>query len=158
LNAGNVAELKRAWSAPLGAAVDGQPLYASNVQTLGGARNLYLAATEAGSVFALDARNGKVVWRVTLGSVHLGCAQLPGGTYGATGGMTYDASHQTLYAASSNQLWALDVRTGKSEAGWPITLPFDPNQLHVWGPFRNSTPACTCRPRPTATTRRTKVA
>jgi outer membrane protein assembly factor BamB len=133
LRASNVARLKKAWTAPLGAVVDGQPMYASNVPTAGGTRNLYLVATEAGSVLALDARNGQVVWRAELGSEHLGCAQLPGGMYGATGAMTYDASRQTLYAASTNQLWALDVRTGQPEAGWPVTLPFDPKQLHVWG-------------------------
>jgi hypothetical protein len=53
--------------------------------------------------------------------------------YGATGAMTYDASRHTLFAVSTNQLWALDVGTGKSEAGWPVTLPFDPLQLHAWG-------------------------
>jgi outer membrane protein assembly factor BamB len=123
----------KAWTTPLGAAVDGQPLYASNVVTATGTLNLYLVATEAGSVFALDASTGAVVWRTELGSVHLGCAQLPGGVYGATGAMTYDASRETLYAASTNQLWALDVRTGTPETGWPLTLPFDPDQLHVWG-------------------------
>jgi outer membrane protein assembly factor BamB len=133
LNAGNASRLKKAWTAPLGAVVDGQPLYASNVQTAGGLRNLYLVATEAGSVLALDARNGAVVWRAELGATHLGCNQLPGGMYGATGAMTFDASHGTLYAASTNQLWAIDVRTGTPETGWPLTLPFDPSQLHVWG-------------------------
>jgi outer membrane protein assembly factor BamB len=133
LTSRNVARLKKAWTAPLGALVDGQPLYASHVATARGTRDLYLVATEAGSVLALDARNGKVVWRAELGAVHLGCAQLPGGSYGVTGAMTYDASRQTLYAASTNQLWALDVRTGVPEAGWPVTLPFDPKQLHVWG-------------------------
>ncbi|MEO9177013.1 MAG: hypothetical protein ABI317_15985, partial [Gaiellales bacterium] len=132
LNARNASHLKKAWTTPLGAVVDGQPLYVSNVQTAGGLRNLYLVATEAGSVLALDARNGAVVWRAELGSIHLGCPQLPGGTYGATGAMTYDASQGTLYAASTNQLWALDVRTGVPETGWPVTLPFNPNQLHVW--------------------------
>jgi outer membrane protein assembly factor BamB len=133
LNSGNVARLEKAWSVPLGAVVDGQPLYVSRVATPGGRRDLYLVATEAGSVFALDARNGAIVWRAELGATHLGCNQLPGGVYGATGAMTYDASRETLFATSSNQLWALDVRTGKSEAGWPITLPFDPQRLHVWG-------------------------
>jgi outer membrane protein assembly factor BamB len=133
LTAGNASKLVKAWSTPLGAVVDGQPLYAGNVQTVNGPVDLYLVATEAGSVFALDAATGKVVWRSELGSVHLGCAQLPGGVYGATGAMTYDASHLTLYAVSTNQLWALDVRTGKPETGWPLTLPFDPRQLHAWG-------------------------
>jgi outer membrane protein assembly factor BamB len=133
LNVRNAGRLEKAWSAPLGAVVDGQPLYATNIATTTGRRNLYLVATEAGSVFALDARTGKRVWRAELGAVHLGCSQLPGGNYGVTGAMTYDASRQTVFASSTNQLWALDVRTGKPEAGWPVTLPFDPRQLHAWG-------------------------
>jgi outer membrane protein assembly factor BamB len=133
LNVRNAARLEQAWSAPLGAVVDGQPLYATSVSTPRGRRDLYLVATEAGSVFALDARTGARVWRAELGAIHLGCNQLPGGIYGATGAMTYDASQQTLFAASTNLLWALDVRTGKPEAGWPVTLPFDARQLHPWG-------------------------
>jgi hypothetical protein len=133
ITASTVKHLAKAWTAQLGADVDGQPLYASDVATAAGVRNLYLVATEAGSVFAFDARNGKLVWRSELGSVHLGCNQIPGGIYGATGAMTYDASRQTLFAASTNQLWALDVRTGQAEPGWPLTLPFDPQRLHVWG-------------------------
>ncbi|MDX6580641.1 MAG: hypothetical protein QOJ47_2190 [Gaiellales bacterium] len=133
ITAATVKHLAKVWTAQLGADVDGQPLYASDVATAAGVRNLYLVATEAGSVFAFDARNGKLVWRSELGSVHLGCNQIPGGIYGATGAMTYDASRQTLFAASTNQLWALDVRTGQAEPGWPLTLPFDPQRLHVWG-------------------------
>jgi outer membrane protein assembly factor BamB len=108
-------------------------MYAGGVATAKGMRDLYLVATEAGSVFALDARTGDVVWRTELGAVRLKCQQLPKGSYGATGATTYDPSTQTLYAASTNQLWALDVRTGKPQTGWPVALPFDPAQLHVWG-------------------------
>ncbi|HKA03663.1 MAG TPA: hypothetical protein VKD67_05020, partial [Acidimicrobiales bacterium] len=51
------------WTAKLDGKIYASPLYAEGVETTDGRENLAFAFTEAGSVFALRARDGSVVWQ-----------------------------------------------------------------------------------------------
>jgi outer membrane protein assembly factor BamB len=134
IRAGNAPKLVKAWSRTLDGYVDAQPLYAHAVAIPGGPpQDVYIAATESGSVYAIAATTGRVLWRATLGATLTGCPQIPNKTYGVTGAPTYDAARHAVYVASRSLLWGLDVTTGKPLPGWPIQLPFDENREHVWG-------------------------
>jgi outer membrane protein assembly factor BamB len=134
IRAGNAPKLVKAWSRTLDGYVDAQPLYAHAVAIPGGPpQNIYIVATESGTVSALAASTGRVLWTASLGVSVTGCAQIPDRRYGVTGAPTYDAARHAVYVTSRSLLWALDVTTGTPLPGWPIQLPFDENHEHVWG-------------------------
>jgi outer membrane protein assembly factor BamB len=134
VRASNVGRLVHAWSRTLDGYVDAQPLFARGVAVPGGApQDVYIVATEAGSVYALAARTGRVLWRAPVGATATGCPQIPDRRYGVTGAPAYDAARHAVYVATRAQVTALDVRTGQPLPGWPLQLPFDESHEHVWG-------------------------
>src|SRR5438876_5087127 len=60
---GNVGRLVRLWQHTLPATVDGTIVEQPNVTTPSGVKNLLFVTTKAGSLLALDATNGNIVWR-----------------------------------------------------------------------------------------------
>lgn len=98
------------WSAPLDGAVYAEPL------VVGGR---VIAATEGGSVYALDADTGQVVWRQNLGTP-VPLSQLPCGNIdplGITGTPAYDPSTGSLFLGAEvvgprHVLFALDATDG----------------------------------------------
>ncbi|MEZ4407148.1 MAG: PQQ-binding-like beta-propeller repeat protein [Polyangiales bacterium] len=141
-----------------------QPLYLPSVMVGGASRELLFVATQANTVFALDALTGETVWRQSLGAPvprsRQPCGNLNSGT-GVLGTPVIDPAAGTLYAVSYNsdgglqfRLHALDVATGMERAGYPAPLAppmsngssFDPapsqqrgaltlNQGRVYVPF-----------------------
>ena len=118
--------------------VDGQvyaqPLVLSNVSIGGGTHNVVYVATENDSVYAIDANNGAVYWRTSLGTPvpyegMPGLCQNVTPVYGVTSTPTIDTSNGTnnavLYVVAQNgfsyQLHALDVKTGADIEG-PATV------------------------------------
>ena len=89
------------------------------------------AATEAGSVYALDEVTGAVVWKRTFGTQPAagGC-----GTYGISGTPAIDAARGLIYVISADgELQALHLDDGTSADGWPLTLTTRAEVEYVWG-------------------------
>ncbi|MDP9259780.1 MAG: PQQ-binding-like beta-propeller repeat protein [Actinomycetota bacterium] len=125
--------LRVAWTGDLGGVGNAQPLYLKSVKIGGKARDIYLAAGEHGRVVAYDALTGNLLWKRELGALRTGCSEMPDSVFGVTGTPVYDPAHGFVYFAAGNKLWAFNVRNGASRAGWPVILPIDPTQEHVWG-------------------------
>jgi outer membrane protein assembly factor BamB len=133
LTARTAPRLRRAWAGSLGGAGSAQPLYLRAIAIRGMRRDIYLAAGERGRLTAFDALTGKTLWKRELGALDTGCQEMPGETFGVTGTPVYDPASGFAYVAATDKLWALDVRSGASRAGWPVTLPLDAAHEHVWG-------------------------
>jgi outer membrane protein assembly factor BamB len=103
--------LAMAWRRPLDGAVYGQPL------ALG---SLVIAATEGGSVYALDRSSGKVRWRTHI-AAPVPLSRLPCGDInplGITGTPVYDAATGLVYALAETTgyrhiLAGVNARTGR---------------------------------------------
>ena len=135
------------WERRLGGKVTGSPLYVSRLVVAGRARGVVYAATGDNSVYALDAADGRVLWarrrlapppRDWRGSPEMGILGTP----------VVDEAAGTLYACGVRprglrqvfQVWALDLATGATRAGWPVTLAgedrgcrFEAGQLYQRG-------------------------
>jgi outer membrane protein assembly factor BamB len=113
------------WQAQLDGPVVASPLY------YGG---LAYVATEAGTVYALDAITGEVVWQRSFGSISLGpdC-----GSWGVSSTGAIDPDRGVLYVAGSDgMLQALDLKDGSTADGWPIQISNRPDTEYVWGGLR----------------------
>src|SRR6185312_14349771 len=62
LSAANVDQIQRRWQSTLTASVDGAPVYLSNVTTSGGVKDLLLLLGTNGTLMAVDAATGAVLW------------------------------------------------------------------------------------------------
>ncbi len=62
ISAANVAQMSRRYAAPLPASVDSAPVYAGAIQTPTGVRDLVFLAASNGTLLALDAADGSLVW------------------------------------------------------------------------------------------------
>ena len=89
------------------------------------------AATEAGSVYALDLVTGALLWKRTFGTQEAagGC-----GTYGVSGTGAIDTKRGLLYVISADgQLQALRLDDGTTAPGWPLSLTTRPEVEYDWG-------------------------
>jgi len=110
-----------AWTAALDGAVYGQPLVIDGQ---------VVAATENDSVYALNPRNGRVIWRRHLGSP-VPLATLPCGDIdplGITGTPVYDPRSGLVYVLAEQTgyrfvLYGLDPRTGTRRLTREVTPP-----------------------------------
>lgn len=107
-----------------------QPLYWSQ----GRRPPLLLIATERDTVYALDARSGKILWRRTLGRP-VALSALPCGDIdpsGITGTPVIDPKRGTMYVdalvrtdrsgAPRHEIFALSLADGAVLPGWPIDV------------------------------------
>lgn len=128
LTLGAVPKLRLDWSVALDGPVFASPLSAN---VLG--EQLVFAATEAGSVYAVDAETGAIVWQRSLGTV----ATPECGTWGITSTGAIDLRQQTLYEIGADGvLHALDLGTGEERPGYPLTLVENNMYEYVWGGLR----------------------
>jgi outer membrane protein assembly factor BamB len=122
---------------PLDGKVDAQPLYLSglNVPALG-ARDILYAATEHGTVYAIDAASLTAVWAKSM----LGPGELPSEAVGGCGQVTpeigitatpvIDRANNVIYVVAMSRngstyfqrLHALDLTTGAEMFGGPRTI------------------------------------
>jgi len=110
-----------AWHAPLDGAVYASPLVA-------GGR--VLAATEAGSLYALDARTGAVLWRTHLADP-VPASELPCGDIdpvGITGSPVYDPATAVVFAVAfgpgvAHILFGVDVANGRVDVQRVVDPP-----------------------------------
>ncbi len=112
-----------------------QPLYMANVTIAGGTHNVVFVATTNNSVYAFDADTGKQYWHDQLGPAFtiqnggFGCKDVLA-TSGIMSTPVIDPSTNTLYVVaqtwvnktSSHNLHALNIASGKDNAGSPVTL------------------------------------
>jgi outer membrane protein assembly factor BamB len=123
-----VRRLQLSWSAQLDGPVFAQPLAATIDHQL-----LLFAATEAGTVYAVSATTGKIVWQRNLGVVET----LECGTWGITSTGAIDLQRDLLFEISADGvLHALDLTTGQEAAGYPLTLITNNRYEYVWGGLR----------------------
>jgi len=127
IDATTAANLQQRWQANLDGGLVASPLY---LDALDGMQPLVYVATENGSVYALDAGTGSVVWKRTFPTYETsGC-----GTYGISSTGVIDRARGVLYvAAADGKAYALDLETGTTAPGWPVQLPIDPRTGYVWG-------------------------
>ncbi len=133
LGADNVGRLGQIWSTDVGAVVAASPVLASDVSVDGTTLDLLYIATEHGDLYALDAATGRVVWQRNLGSQLAACGDMPDGVFGITDTPFVDRTTQSLFVVGGDgNLYALDLATGTTRAGWPVTITSDPAHEHVW--------------------------
>jgi hypothetical protein len=124
---------------PVDGKVDAQPLYVSQLSVAGAAHNVVVVATEHDSVYAFDADNGAVLWKVsllgsgeTLSDTH-GCSQVTpeigitstpviDRSAGAHGAVFVVAMSKDASAAYHQRLHALDLTTGAELLGGPTEI------------------------------------
>jgi len=123
-------------------AVDGyvyaQPLYLSKVTIAGGTHNVLYVATEHDSLYAIDADQGTIYWRISLipsggstvnSSSDLTCGDLVP-EVGITGTPVIDTSTKTIYLVAKSKvngspvqyLHAIDVATSAEKFGGPVFI------------------------------------
>lgn len=124
------------WTSPaLDGDVYGQPLYVADVNVGGTARNVVYIATEADTVWALDAGTGATLWGPVSVGAPVPQSALPCGNIdpvGITGTPVADPASGTLYAVAMTtpdggttlqyELVALSLATGQEQPGFPIAV------------------------------------
>lgn len=146
LNPTTVKLLRQRWTFDTGAIIDTQPTVASNVRvTVHRVRttaHLVFVGSEHGDFFAVNAANGVPVWRRqgrsgryrSLGDRLTGCDDIPDRRFGVTSTPVLDRASNTVYVVGGDgKLYALDMSTGATRRGWPVTFTSDPVHEHVWG-------------------------
>jgi outer membrane protein assembly factor BamB len=131
LRASTVPDLAEQWRTELDGAVIASPLYAE--PAIGGRRSgVVYTATWSGSIYALAAADGSVLWQRTTGTT-----ETCGITFGVSSTGAIDRARGLLYAIGADgQLHALDLATGKEATGFPVDLIPSPSTQHVWGGLR----------------------
>jgi len=120
--------LQREWVTNVDGAVYASPLSAEVA-----GRQLIFAFTESGSVYALAASTGRIVWQRGLGTV----ATLDCGTWGITSTGVIDLARNTLYVANADgQVYGLDLASGDDVPGFPRTVVRRTDFEYVWGGLR----------------------
>jgi hypothetical protein len=129
----------RLFSFPVDYVVMAQPLYMPNVNIPGqGTHNVVYVATEADSVYAIDADTGTQLWHAsmlnggtTASGTFLPCGSGPGFLQeGITGTPVIDPSTNTMYLVAKtllgttvrHHLHALDITTGNEQPGSPVLI------------------------------------
>jgi outer membrane protein assembly factor BamB len=130
LTTANVKSLKQLWSARVGGFINAQPVLASGVRV--GPRkirtDLVYVGSESGNFAAVNAANGRVVWRRKLGAVRTSCTDLP--SYGITGTAAISRFRHSVFVVTRGKAFQLDLATGKTKHKWVITK--DPKHEHNW--------------------------
>ena len=118
-----VPNLREEWRAPLDGRVVASPLFSNGI---------VYAGTAAGSVYALDAADGHVLWRQETGTA-FEC----GTTFGISSTGAIDTDHRVLYEIGADgQLHAFDLASGAEAAGFPLAVVASPSDQYVWGGLR----------------------
>jgi putative pyrroloquinoline-quinone binding quinoprotein len=119
LSAANVDEIQRRYQATLPASVDSAPVYLSGVDTTGGTKDLLFLLGENGTLMAVDAADGSIVWQ------HQESGQQP-----TTSAPAIDPGRQYVYAYGLDgyaHKYRVDNGNEVTSGGWPelVTLKTD---------------------------------
>ncbi len=136
IDAADVSRLHARWTATLDGPVIASPLYSAGA-TPDARDGLVYVATQAGSVYALSAANGAVVWQRSLGTTLSSCDEPQAGvdaTYGIVSTGVIDEQRGVLYViGATGLLYALDLATGADAPGWPVQVVTETSGELVWG-------------------------
>jgi outer membrane protein assembly factor BamB len=131
----NVASLSQAWATLLDGKITAQPLFASAMQVGGATHDVVVAATDANSIYAVDAASGAILWRQNFGADSTTSGSnwaIPGG-FGIVGIPVIDRQAGRVYAVSDDgQLRVLSLADG-SEAVPATPLVSGLTTNRVWG-------------------------
>jgi outer membrane protein assembly factor BamB len=119
------------WSLKLDGGIVAQPVA---TRIAGGGALTFFAATEAGSVYAIDDATGTVRWRVPLGTV---AANGDCGTWGVSSTPVIDSGRGLLYVVgATGVLHALHLTDGSEAPGFPVRVISRRRTEYVWGALR----------------------
>ncbi len=129
ITASSAPRLRAAWTTQLDGAVVASPV-SERVSIDGSKEQVIYFTTESGSVYALTADGGYVLWHRTFDTVTTeGC-----GTYGFSSTGVIDSKRGVLYEIGADGLLhALDLATGDEHPGWPLQLITRTGYEYVWG-------------------------
>jgi outer membrane protein assembly factor BamB len=119
ITSGNVAHLVRRWRHTLPAIVDGTLVEEPNVTTTSGVKNLLFVTTKAGSLLALDAANGNIVWRRDTHGPNI-----------TTSSPALDSRGQFVYSYGLDgkvHKYAIGSGAEVTRGGWPVIVTLMPD-------------------------------
>ena len=134
ITAANVRRLVRQ-RVELDGTVDSSPIYLRDVTVAGRAHDTFFVTTTYGKTEALDAANGRVLWRFTPPgySSWAGSARITNATPLA------DPSRKFVYAVSPDgKIHKLSVANGREAAGWPVAITRDSTHEKIAPPLNYS--------------------
>jgi hypothetical protein len=117
---GNVGNLTQRWQQTLPATADGAVAVLPNVKTPGGTKTLLFATTTTGSLLAVDASNGNIVWR----------QDTTGPTYFTTSSPAIDPARTYVYSYGlDGKVHKYAVGTGAEviDSTWPVMITNRPS-------------------------------
>jgi outer membrane protein assembly factor BamB len=121
--------LRPVWRAHLDGTVVASPLSA-RLPIDGSEQQIVYVTTEAGSIYALNAADGDVLWQRTFDTVTTDAC----GTYGFSSTGAIDVRRGVLYEIGADGLLhALALTTGDEQPDWPLRLIDRIDYEYVWG-------------------------
>src|SRR6266550_4066649 len=134
LTTANVGTLTTKWSFTLGQPTIGQPLYAEGVTISGTPTNVLYVISEDGKLYALNADTGAQIWVRSWGMRSTTCTQnFQNGKAGITSTPVFDRPTNRIYVVPvDGKMYALNMSTGATISGWPVTLTGSPSNEYVW--------------------------
>ncbi len=131
LSSETVRDIVERWSVNVGGRFVASPLYAEDVPFGNAREDAIFVATNAGTVAALRAVDGSVLWKRQVSAATL----IPACniTYGISSTPVLDRSRGRLYAIGSDGLLhALSLATGEEIDGWPVRIVQLTGSEYVW--------------------------
>ena len=108
--------------------VDSSPIYLRGVPVSGGTHDVFVVTTTYGKTIAVDAANGRILWRFTPGGYDswAGSHQITNATPVA------DPGRRFVFAVSPDgRIHKLALATGREAPGWPVTITRDPTHEKI---------------------------
>ena len=127
-----VADLETRWSVNVGGRFVASPVFAEDVDFGNSREDAIFVATNAGTVAALRATDGAVLWKRTVSdpSPITACRV----TYGISSTPVIDRDRGRLYVIGADGLLhALSLATGETLTGWPVRIVQLTGAEYVWG-------------------------
>lgn len=125
--------LHKLWAFDIGGATIGEPVLAAGVHVGSVNRDLVFEGSENGTLFAIDARTGGLVWQRQLGSQTTSCSDMPGGVFGVSSTPAIDRAIGGLFVVGGDgRLYGLSLADGKTLPGWPQVVTAHPADEYVY--------------------------
>ncbi len=131
LSSETVRDIVERWNVNVGGRFVASPLYAEDVPFGNVREDAIFVATNAGTVAALRAADGRVLWKRQVSAATL--VPACNVTYGISSTPVLDRSRGRLYTIGSDGLLhALSLATGEEINGWPVRIVQLTGSEYVW--------------------------